>query len=134
MNSKKEWLSTKKAIQLLKDNGIETTRQGLKYLRINRPYYAKKAKNKFHYLYCPVCLEEYIKEIKNKPNPKVWIRIKDLANELHVHVCRIYRKYKAYRIIIKYHIGITYVNRQEFIKKYKEEYNGTTDGRKEARN
>ncbi len=41
---------------------------------------------------------------------------------------------KEYYTTYRTHMGIMYVNRQEFIKKYKEKYNGSTDGRKKARN
>ncbi len=125
-------LSTKEAIQYLKDNGIEITREGLRYLRIHSNI--RFSCDGFYYRYSSNSLCEFIIQRKNIPNSKIWIKINDLAVELHVHVSRIYRKVKEYNTDIKNHRGINYVHKQQFIKKYKEEYNGSTDRRKEARN
>ncbi len=134
MSNRKEWLSNKEAIQYLKDNGIEITRSGLQYLRIYSDSFIFK-KERFYYKYNFDSLHAYINYMKNIPDSKVWIPVKDLARTLHVHISRIYRKEKEYyNVTMKTHMGLMYVNRQEFIEKYKEEYNGSTDGRKKARN
>ncbi len=133
MSNKKEWLSNKEAIQYLKDNGIELTRQGLKYLRTYDNI--KFSDDDLYYKYSSDSSYAHIKYVKNIPDIKVWIPVKDLAQALHVHISRIYRKEKEYYdVTTKTHMGLMYVNRQEFIEKYKEEYNGSTDGRKKARN
>ncbi len=133
MKIEKEWLSTKEALQFLKDNEIDITRQGLNYLKTHASGVIFKIQG-FYFLYNRNSLYDFIKQRKNIPDPKVWIKINDLAVELHVHVSRIYRKGKEYTVDGYKHIGITYVNRPQFIKKYKEEYNENTDRRKEARN
>jgi hypothetical protein len=134
MNKKiKEWLSAKEAILLFKQNNISLTTSSLRYLCSRNFILSKKSDADYHNLYNTESIKEYIKERKNIPS-KSYIKVTDLAKELHVHRCRIYKKLKEYNVKTVKHLGITYVNKQEFLKKYKAEYDGNTDRRKEARN
>lgn len=129
----KVWLSTKEAIQLFKKNKLSITARGLDYLRLHN-IVIWKSEDDYHKLYNLISLKGYIKSRLHIPSELKYIKITDLAKELHVHKCRIYKRLKDYRTHTIKHLGITYVNKQEFLKKYKEEYNGNTDGRKKARN
>ncbi len=130
MKIKKEWLSTKEAIQYLKDNEIDITPNGLRYIG---KLYDGRRRIGYYFEYHITLLQIYIGKVRDKPADHM-IKISELAKELNVHVCRIYRKLKEYQPTFIFYMGKTYVNRPQFIKKYKEEYNGNTDRRKEARN
>ena len=130
----KEWLSTKEAIQLFKSKNYPITIGILNYLSLSSKIVERTATDGIHRRFSRESISGYIQAKKNKPNKKIWIRVIDLAKKLHVHKSRIYSRLKTYNSSCIKYFGTTYVNKQEFLKKYKEEYNGNTDGRKKARN
>lgn len=114
------WLPIREAISYLQKKGVAISKVGL--VKMGALYkFSRKQVDGFHWEFSKEGLDKYC--ISKKPLGKKYITIAELAELFHTTYTIIYNFLNRNELKKMYREGQIYVNKQQFVEKYKEKHN-----------
>jgi len=123
-----EWIKTKEAIELCKENGRDISRPGILYAGLTHKF-AEKDMDGVHWRYFKPFLLKWL----NSANiGEEWETVQQTAVRYNVHVAKIYRILNSSNIERRKFKNAVVFKREEF-DEYYEKYTGSNNERKKGK-